>query len=175
MRLRSLIASHVYEHSHISHTPPHAPRNIYTTHHETQEGMLALRRVGAALLGFRRLPVSSCRPAIMTTQRGVKSSRSSKGTDTSSNTSSTSSTTGTTATRKRKGRDATAPINAAFFKVDGANPPAHGADAAEGEGWVVGEVTDHAIDLHDVRPVRKRCWSNGMTGEGRNALFFFPT
>jgi hypothetical protein len=135
--------------------------------------MLALRRVGAALLGFRRLPVSSCRPAIMTTQRGVKSSRSSKGTDTSSNTSSTSSTTGTTATRKRKGRDATAPINAAFFKVDGANPPAHGADAAEGEGWVVGEVTDHAIDLHDVRPVRKRCWSNGMTGEGRNAFFFF--
>lgn len=135
--------------------------------------MLALRRVGAALLGFHRLPVSSCRPAIMTTQRGVKSSRSSKGTDTSSNTSSTSSTTGTTATRKRKGRDATAPINAAFFKVDGANPPAHGADAAEGEGWVVGEVTDHAIDLHDVRPVRKRCWSNGMTGEGRNVLFCF--
>jgi len=125
--------------------------------------MLALRRVGA-LLSLRRLPVLSIRPqaALITLPlhvsqlqqtRGVKSSRSSKSTDSSTN----SSTNATTATRTCKGsKDSSPPINAAFFKVDGATPPAYvdGADAAEGEGWVVGEVTDHAIDLHDVRPVR---------------------
>lgn len=129
--------------------------------------MLALRRVGA-LLGLHRLPlsVSSIRSAaaVITLPlhwdasghqtRGVKSSRSGKSTDSSTN----SSTTATTATRKRKGsKDAAPPINAAFFKVDGATPSHHveGSDTAEGEAMVVGEVTDHAIDLHDVRPVRR--------------------
>lgn len=141
-----------FDTNHNTHTHNNTTRTTQNT------GMLALRRVGTALRGLPRLPASSSiRPAIMTTlplpasqTRGVKSSRNIN-----------SSTSTTTSTRKRKGRDTAAPINAAFFKVDGATPPAHhveGADAgAEGEGWVVGEVTDHAIDLHDVRPVRNRC------------------
>ncbi len=41
------------------------------------------------------------------------------------------------------------------MQVEGASVPEADA-AAEGEygGFVVGEVTDHAIDLHDIRPVR---------------------
>lgn len=44
--------------------------------------------------------------------------------------------------------------------MEGASiPEPHHHAAAEGdgqehEGFVVGEVTDHAIDLHDIRPVR---------------------
>ncbi|GAB5037318.1 Hypothetical protein NocV09_07200060 [Nannochloropsis oceanica] len=124
--------------------------------------MLAFRGVGTKL-GLHRLPVSSTRPVLVSLPyhasqqqtRGVtKSGRSSKGTETSTTTNSSNSANGTsTATRKRKGRDAGPPINAAFFKVDGANPPAvEGTGTAEGDGWVVGEVTDHAINLHDVRP-----------------------
>lgn len=96
----------------------------------------------------------------------MKSSRSSKGTDTSPNTTSSSGSTTPTAARKRKGRDPS--INAAFFKVDGATPPTplEGEDAAEGGGWVVGEVTDHAIDLHDVRPVSTIREEAGREGKG---------
>lgn len=119
--------------------------------------MLALRRAGA-LLARHRLPGA---PAPTLIKRGVKSSRSSKGT-TSTNTTTSSGTTTPTAARRRKGRDP--PINPAFFKVDGATPPTplEGEDTAEGGGWVVGEVTDHAIDLHDVRPVSRRRMKEGM-------------
>ena len=161
-------------HSHFSrlHRSLPAQCNIRPTLNSI--AMLALRRVGAKL-GLHRLPASSVRPALVSlpshasqqqTRGVIKSSRSSKGTGTSTTTNSSSSANGTsTATRKRKGRDAGLPINAAFFKVDGATPPAvEGADTAEGEGWVVGEVTDHAIDLHDVRPVR-RCLRKGRRKE----------
>lgn len=73
--------------------------------------------------------------------------------------------------RKRKEKNVSPPLNAAFFKVDGATPPSH-TPPSQGEessgGWVVGEVTDHAIDLHDVRPVsvnsEKRRRKRGLSG-----------
>lgn len=147
------------------HHPLPAKCNSRPTHDRL--AMLAFRGVGTKL-GLHRLPVSSTRPVLVSLPyhasqqqtRGVtKSSRSSKGTETSTTTNSSNSANGTsTSTRKRKGRDAGPPINAAFFKVDGANPPAvEGTGTAQGDGWVVGEVTDHAINLHDVRPVR-RCF-----------------
>lgn len=43
-------------------------------------------------------------------------------------------------------------------KVEGASVPEHqttavdGSDGVDAGGFVVGEVTDHAIDLHDIRP-----------------------